>query len=69
MYTIDVSFCYISVQCTSCAFEGSGKALKDHELMHILPDELKFTSDEDIHKWREQRKRYSLDKIEDILHL
>ncbi len=52
------SFCCISVQCNSCAYEGSGKALKDHELMHILPDELKFTSDEDIHKWREERKRF-----------
>lgn len=55
MYGVPV---YVCVQCSSCEFVGSGKALKDHELLHNLPDELRFTSDEDIQKWREARKRY-----------
>lgn len=45
------------MQCITCDFKGAGKALKDHQLMHMLPDELKFTSHEDILKWREERKR------------
>ena len=36
------------LQCSECEFEGAGKALKEHQLMHILPDELKFTSEEDV---------------------
>ena len=45
------------LQCSECEFEGTGKALKEHQLMHILPDELKFSSEEDVRKWREERKR------------
>jgi hypothetical protein len=32
--------------------------LKEHELLHFLPDELKLASPEDIKKWREERKRF-----------
>ena len=46
------------VQCSSCDFEAVPRVLKEHELLHFLPDELKLTSPEDIKKWREERKKY-----------
>ena len=33
------------------------KVLKEHEVIHILPDMLKFTSPEEIAKWREERRK------------
>lgn len=34
------------------------RVLKEHKLLHILPDMLKFSTPEEIRKWREERKRY-----------
>ena len=51
-------FDFSNVQCSSCDFEAVPRVLKEHELLHFLPDELKFTSPEDIEKWREDRRKY-----------
>ena len=32
--------------------------MKEHELVHLLPDVLKFSSEQDIKKWREERRKY-----------
>ena len=48
---------HMCLQCSSCDFEAVPRVLKEHELLHFLPDELKLTSPEDIKKWREERKK------------
>ncbi|XP_065887538.1 FMR1-interacting protein NUFIP1-like [Dysidea avara] len=53
--------CHISQhrQCNQpgCHFMAINRVLKEHELIHTIPKELFFTSDEEIAKWREERRK------------
>ncbi|XP_019857832.1 PREDICTED: nuclear fragile X mental retardation-interacting protein 1-like isoform X2 [Amphimedon queenslandica] len=45
------------VKCSQCDFNALPKVVKEHSVVHFLPDFLKFTTPEDTQRWRNERKK------------